>query len=217
MPYEEILNDQDKLKILSRIIAHLMGDGCVTDRYFAYYNKDETLLDNFEKDVSNLFNVPHFIKGKVKSGTKLVQVQNKPILIFLKSLVEDYRSFSLSIPKFIKDKTLKSEFLRALYDDEGCVSLRVFRKTGELSRNLDIGSKSKTFLEEIKEILENDFNIKCNRIGSYGRFLNGKHFTTFKLSITGKENFVIFRDQINFSHPIKKEKLDRMINSYIRK
>ncbi len=38
MKYEEILIDLNKSKILAKIVAHLMGDGCVTNKYFAYYN-----------------------------------------------------------------------------------------------------------------------------------------------------------------------------------
>jgi len=44
-----------------------------------------------------------------------------------------------------------------------------------------------------------------------------KEFVTWKLSITGKENFIKFEDKINFSSPNKKERLNIMINSYIRK
>ena len=86
-----------------------------------------------------------------------------------------------------------------------------------MKRNLEIASKSKKFLQDIKNILEKDFNIKSNRIISFKRILDGKEFITWKLSITGKENFEKFRDQIGFSHSEKKNKLDLMINSYIRK
>ena len=72
-------------------------------------------------------------------------------------------------------------------------------------------------MEQIKRILEEDFNIKTNKIISSKRKLNKKEFITWKLSITGKENFIKFRDKIDFSHPLKKQKLRMMIFSYIRK
>lgn len=217
MLYESILKNKEKSKILARVVAHLMGDGCVTDRYFAYYNKDQTLLDNFEKDIISIFGDIHIIRGKVNSGTSLIQVQNKKLICFLRNLLNDYRSFNLYIPRFINNKDLKKELLMALYDDEGCVALRIFQKTGEIKRNLDIGSKSKEFLKEIKQILENDFNMTTNKLISFERKFGNKVFITWKLSITGKENFVKFRDEINFKHPEKIKKLDLMINSYIRK
>ena len=215
--FEEILNNKEKMKILARVVAHLMGDGCVTNRYFSYYNKDETLLINYERDVTGLFGNIHLIRGKVNSGTKLIQVQNKSILNFLRSLVKDYRSFSLEYPQFLDTIELKKEFLKAIFDDEGCVALRIFKKTNEIKRNLEISSKSKKFLVDIKNILEKDFEITSNKIISFERNLGGKIFITWKLSITGKENFIKFRDKINFYHPSKEDKLDLMIKSYIRK
>jgi hypothetical protein len=49
--------------------------------------------------------------------------------MFLLSLLPDYRSFNLEIPKFINKRVLYIEFLKALYDDEGCVALRIYKKT----------------------------------------------------------------------------------------
>ena len=217
MDFIEILSDLEKSKILARIVAHLMGDGCVTERYFAYYNMNDLLLENFEKDTLSLFRDIHIIRGKVNSGTQLVQVQNKPILNFLRSLIKDYRSHYLHIPKFIDKKELQKEFLGAFYDDEGCVALRIFKKTNEIKRNITLSSNSLTLLEEIKKILQENFNIKSNKISKYTKKVGNKEFVNYVLSITGKENFIKFREEINFIHPLKKEKLEIMINSYIRK
>jgi len=218
MRYEEILKDKEKMKILSRVIAHLMGDGCVSERYFVYCNKDEYLLNSYKKDILELFGNIHIITGTYSSGTRLIQNQDKGILNFLKSLIKDFRSFALEFPSFLDSIEYKKEFLSAIYDDEGTVALRVFRKTNEIKKNLTIASKSKKFMEDLKVILENDFGIKCNKIGfSKRRFPNNKEFVTWNLSITGKENFVKFRDKINFNHPAKRDKLNLMINSYIRK
>jgi len=175
------------------------------------------LLNNFKKDINQLFGEVHFITGKMNSGTRLIQIQNKEILDFLKNLISDFRSFALRFPDFLNSKELKREFLKAIFDDEGCVALRTFKKTNEIKRNLEIASKSKKFMEDLKNILERDFTIKCNKIIYFKRNLNGKEFITWKLSITGKENFIKFQDKINFNAFSKKEKLDLMINSYHRK
>ena len=217
MEFENILKDKEKMKILTRIISHLMGDGCVTNRYFAYYNKNEFLLDKYENDILKLFGNLHIIKGQVNSGTKLIQVQNKKILNFLKTLVKDFRSSYLEYPEFLSDIEYKREFLKAIFDDEGSVGLRIFKKTNELKRNLTIASKSEKFLNDLKTILEKDFDIISNRIIYYTKRLGEKQFTTYYLSITGKENFIKFRNKINFYHPEKREKLNLMIKSYIRK
>jgi len=49
MAYGNILKDKEKMKVLARIIAHLMGNGCVTRRYFAYYNKDDFFIKQFQE------------------------------------------------------------------------------------------------------------------------------------------------------------------------
>ena len=217
MYYEKIKNNPKKLGSLAKITGHLMGDGCVTLRYLRYNNKDLFLIRNFKIEFKQIFGNVHFISGKVNSGTNFIQVQNKAIINFLFELCKDFKSENLQIPLFITNIELRKKFIQAIFDDEGCVGQRIFKKTGEIKRNLEIASKSKKFLEEIKEILEKNFNIKCNKIISFEKSTNNKTFVTWKLSITGKENFMKFKKKINFSSPIKKEKLVRMIHSYIRK
>jgi len=202
---------------LSRIVGHLMGDGYVSKRYIRYNNKERFLIDNFRSHFSNCFPNVNFIYGKVNSGTLFIQIQNKDTINLLFNLCKNFKSDSLVFPKFIDTLEMKREFISAIFDDEGCVGLRIHKKTGDIKRNLEIASKSKKFMEDIKNTLENDFGIRCNKIISFKRKLNDKEFITWKLSITGKENFIKFKDKINFTHPDKKEKLNAMINSYIRK
>ena len=216
MDYNLILNDSEKLKVLSRLVTHLMGDGCVTNKYFAYFNKNEDLLKNYEKDLFKLFSEVHIIRGISNSGTSLIQVQNKEIIYFLKSLLKDYRSKTLEIPKFINTKDLRKELLQSIYDDEGCVGLRVYRKTNELKRDITLSSNSLKFIEQIKEILIQDFNISSNKIAKNVKIVGSKIFTNYILPINGKSNFEKFQKEIDFAHPTKKEKLEKMIKSYIR-
>ncbi len=213
---DEIFGDNKKIRILARVVAHYMGDGCVTNRYAAYFNKNETLLKNFEKDILSLFEGVHIIRGKCNSGTKLIQIQNKQIIKFLKELVSDYRSSALKFPRFINHKDLEREFLRAIYDDEGCVALRTFKKTNDIKRNITLSSNSKEFLEKIKEILKNDFDITSNKLTLNKRSRGVKEYINYVLSISGRSNFIKFKELIGFNHPDKINKLELMINSYIR-
>lgn len=216
MVKEEILIDKEKRRILCRVIAHLMGDGCVTNKYFAYFNKNETLLNNYRKDVLSLFGNIHLTTGKYNSGVRLIQVQNKEIISFLRGLVKDFKSNGLEFPEFVKDNQEKVEFLKAIYDDEGCVALRTFRKTNEIKRNITLSSNSSKFLEQIKTILYNEFSIISNKIIRTIKIKNSKEYVNYVLSITGRDNFLKFREKIRFYHPDKIQKLDKMINSYIR-
>jgi len=217
MDYSFILQDSQKSQILARILAHLMGDGCVTNKYFAYYNKEEFLLEKFERDLCTLFGKLHIIKGQVNSGTFFRMICNKDIRLFFLSIVDNFKSNYLRLPLFINSKELQKEFLKSFYDDEGCVALRIFTKTGEIKRNLTLSSNSLFLLQEIKEILKLNFNITSNRIIKSLRKRNGREFVNYVLSITGKSNFERFRDLIGFYHPSKIERLNKMISSYIRK
>src|SRR4030042_633064 len=217
MSYDSLLKDTEKAKILSRIIAHLMGDGCVTNRYFAYYNKNNILLEQFEEDMVNAFGEVHFTIGKVNSGTSFVMIYNREIRLFLFSLVTNFKSNYLKFPLFINTRDLQKEFLKSIYDDEGCVALRVFKKTNEIKRNLTLSSNSLIFLQEIKNILAEQFNIMSNKIINYIKKRDGKEFVNYVLSITGKKNFELFRNLIGFYHPDKIKRLDDMISSYIQK
>ena len=213
---EEIFKDNEKIKNLVMIVAHLMGDGCVSKKYFAYYNKNKILLNNFERDITKLFGPIHLIKGSMHSGVSYIMVQNKALFDFFSSLIKDYRSFALEIPDFINSKELKKEFLSALYDDEGSAPIRIFKETGEIKRNVSVSSNSLKMIEQIKAILLNDFSIVTNKISKNLYHRNSKIFTNYILNITGKDNLERFSKEIGFSHPDKSVKLNLMINSYIR-
>ena len=216
MDYSSILQSNEKSKLLARIVAHLMGDGNVSLRYLRYNNTNIFLLNQFKQDMGLIFGKIHFIEGKANSGTSFVQVQNKQLILFIKSLVKDFKSYYLLFPEFVNTLELKSEFLKALYDDEGCVALRTFKKTNEIKRNLTLSSNSLKLIEEIKNILNKDFNINSNKISKYVKTKEDRIFTNYVLSITGMYNFVSFRNKIGFYHPIKVDKLNLMIDSYIR-
>ena len=172
---------------LARVVGHLMGGGNVTRRYLRYNNKNKFLLENFKNNMASIFPNIHFIEGAVNSGTSFVQVQNKKLIEYLLGLCKNFKSGNLKFPKFLKTREMKKEFISAIFDDEGCVALRAFRRTEEIKRNLEIASKSKEFMQEIKLILEEDFDIKCNRIISFKSHIGGKEFITYKLSVTEKK------------------------------
>jgi len=218
MSYDHLIEDSFKSLVLARIVAHLMGDGCVTKRYFAYTNQDSFLLSNFEKDIISLFGKIHITKSKTNSNTFIYMIQNREILNFLNQLFPNYRSHFIEIPKFVKPSPpLQKEFLKAFFDDEGSVGLRVFRKTGEIKRNLTLSSNSFNFIKQVKKILKINFGILSNKILTCKKKIENKQYTNYILSITGKENFVKFRDKIGFSSPNKNHKLNSLISSYIRK
>ena len=201
---------------LARIVGHLMGDGCVTSRYIRYANKEQALLQQFERDIRRIDRNIHIIKGKVNSGTPFIQIQKKELLQRLQSLGEGkYKSERIEIPSLIR-KNLKAKvnFIRALFDDEGSVSLRIHKKTGETKRDIHIALKSKKMIFQLKEVLEKEFGIKCNKIGKDERKRKNKKYVTWVLRITGYENIKKFKEKIGFTHPQKNKILKNLLLSY---
>jgi hypothetical protein len=200
-------------KNMVRCIAHLSGDGNVYHRYLRYNNTSTTLLNLFEKDIIKEFgNIP-ITKGTGNSGTSFIQVNRKLVIEKFLTFLPSYKSGDIYVPDEIKNgnKENKIEYLKALYDDEGSVALRIAKKTNEWKRNITLSSNSLRILLEIKEILQNDFQIKSNKI--YRNKPNSKTDISYVLSISGLKNITNFID-IGFNHKKKQLLLELMIESY---
>jgi len=114
----------------SRIIAHLIGDGCVFksnhDYNIKYEVKDKELLYSFEKDMLSVYGLK-LTKGLNKSGKTDSMI---PFVRLRSKLVyEDLHKYATyySADWTIKDElihsnmSIKREFLKAFFDDEGSV------------------------------------------------------------------------------------------------
>ena len=198
---------------LARCLAKICGDGNMNSKYLRYNNTSKVLLNEFKEDIKKEFGEVHFTEGKVNSGTSFVQLHNKKILSVFSSHLYSFKSSDIFIPQSIKNSPLniKIAFIRAFYDDEGCAALRFNKSTKEWKRNINLSSNSFQILVEIKEILHS-LGITSNRICKNN--VNRPYDESWILSITGKKNFLSFRDKIGFKHPRKALILDLIIESY---
>lgn len=205
-------------KNFARCIAKISGDGNLywgpSCRYVRYSNKCKELINEFKEDIKKEFGDINFTHGVVNSGTPFVQVQKTVVLKKFLQHLKSYKSNDIYIPDSIKlsNKSVQKEYLRALYDDEGSCSLRIFNKTKEWKRNVTLYSNSFVLLTEVKELLLNQFGISTNTIFRNNK--NSNYDKCFTLSMTGKENFIKFKRFIDFKVDYKNEMLDITIESY---
>ncbi len=196
---------------MARCVAKITGDGCLSGHYIRYNNTCPELITEFVSDIQHEFNHSKFTHGITNSNTPFVQIHGKRILNEFLAILPSYRSADVHVPDVIISASpdVKAAYLRALFDDEGSVCVRIFNRTNEWKRNVKIDSKSLTLLQGIK-ILLLDFGIETNKISTCTKEDKMWHY----LGISRKENFVKFEKNIGFSCSIKMEKLDFLIRTY---
>ena len=198
---------------MARCIARITGDGYLYYRYIRYNNTCKELLEEFEQDIRKEFNHTKFTYGITNTRTLFVQIHGKHIISKFLKFLPSYKSGDVYIPLQIlgASKIVKRVYLRALFDDEGNVGIRIFAKTGEWKRNVKIDSKSYRLLEGVKALLL-DFDISSNRIRRCDK--GDKYW--YYLGISGHENFIRFSKYIGFTHVLKQEKLIFLIKTYTK-
>jgi intein/homing endonuclease len=198
---------------MARIIAKISGDGNLSKSQIMYFNTCPTLIKEFKDDIKNEFGTVKMSEGIMSSKTPYVAVFGKKIVNILTEYLSSYNSSKIMIPEEVicsKEEIVK-EYVRVFYDDEGCACLRLNKKTEEWKRNITLASNSHKILEQIKEILTK-FGINSNRIMENNG--NSTYDNSFVLSITGKDNFLKFQQNIGFKHPRKIEMLKLIVKSY---
>lgn len=199
---------------MARCIAKISGDGCLSGRYVRYSNTCEELIKEFRADIQEEFGDVHFTEGRETSGGRFVQLYRKDVREKFLAHLSSYKSAVVYIPDTVKGGSLvvQKAYIRSLYDDEGCVALRIFKKTKEWKRNITLTSNSLRLLQDVKDLLESAFGITTNKIVRNRPASN--YDVSFVLSLTGKSNIMLFHQQIGFNHPKKGLLLDLMVKTY---
>lgn len=206
------------MSAFARIHAHISGDGyiqktkskrsekellehprrnIIRNRYYVrYVNMEKTLVEQFIKDIKEVFGRKVVKLRKYEYG-----VCGKWIYNILKEN-GDLKSHKWFIPPIIMNSKefIKEEWLRAFFDDEGYVSrnaiyLKIVNKKG---------------LMQIKNLLK-EFRIESKL---YKPIIpqNLNHRIAYRLAIL-RNNLVEFCKHINFSHPKKRMQLNKIVKN----
>jgi|GEM_PF-1242329 DNA-binding transcriptional ArsR family regulator len=189
---------------LANIAGHLAGDGGITkvNRVF-YSNKSRTLIELFKRNMRIVF-------GKIPYNEyreKCTQVMYPTITgVILKFFFGEMRNEQKRVPLQIlgSNSIYQSSFIRALFDDEGNVN---FKKA-----TVQINMTNKSIIEDVKQMLLN-FRIVAGKITQVKRKRIGKK-DIYLFRISGREHLKLFMEKIGFDNPIKKIKLQRLVESY---
>jgi hypothetical protein len=192
---------------LAGVLGHIIGDGYVEMNkgtpLIGYTNKCTTLIDEFKMSIKEVFG--HTTPYERILNYDVHNVRYSAIIgCILSNLIgqlpDSLTQMLLMISQL--DEECKSSFLRALFDDEGCVTINKYQVIIEMT--------NRKVIEVIKTLLL-DFEIES---GKTSERINEDRLPKYKLAVSGKENLTRFDKIIGFSHPIKREKLRLLLNGY---
>ena len=161
------------------LVAHLIFDGEIRNGGI-YNNRSEALIKSVERCMHSIYDFePTRYKNEL-TGVSRVSYYNVELALFLKQkangLVKNIKKMAFR---------LKREFLRAFFDDEGCMDYRP-----QSNRRKIRGYQKDVKILKIVSNLLDDFGIESRVVKPN------------EVVITGKENLQRFAKNINFSSGI---------------
>ena len=159
------------------LLGHLLFDGEITKGKCSYNNRSQALITRVEDLMHTVYDFePKTYQNKL-TGVFRISYYNVALAGYLRNRARDLLR---NIKKLPLD--LKREFLRAFFDDEGCMDFRP--KTNR--REVRGYQKNVQILRTVKKILH-DFNIESRTVPPN------------EVVVSGKGNLCLFEQQINFS------------------
>lgn len=158
------------------LVAHLIFDGEIRNGGI-YNNRSEYLIERVEHCMRDLYNFEPTRYKNVLTGVSRISYYNVELAIFLKQkaaeLVKNIKNMSIR---------LKREFLRAFFDDEGCMDYRPQsgrRQIRGYQKDVKILKLARDLLSDLK--------------------IDSRVVKPNEVVIAGKENLIRFEKEINFS------------------
>ncbi|MFZ2983659.1 MAG: LAGLIDADG family homing endonuclease [Minisyncoccia bacterium] len=159
------------------LVAHLLFDGEIARTRCAYNNRSLALLERVERLMRKWYDFePSRYQNKL-TGVYRVTYNNVALGAYLHKKSKELLQHIKKMPN-----ELKREFIRAFFDDEGCIDYRP--KEGKRSIR---GYQKDTKILSLVQALLQDFDIES------------KVILPNEVVIVGKENLMRFEREINFS------------------
>jgi len=199
-PYIDIVFNNS----FSRFLGHIYGDGCIRSNLtISYTNLEKSLIDDFVISAIKTFGKIDYYTYKSKDGTLNVGLP-KVIGMFLVKCFQGIQKKKVPLKQLLLDKSLISEFVGALFDDEGTVSVK---KRGLLIRFSHYHS-----LKDLKVLLIT-LGIDSSDIQKQSK----PGYVWYSLGIYRRKNIQKFQSIITLKHKRKKYLIKELLSSYSRK
>jgi len=190
------------------LVAHLSFDGGLRQGIVEYNNRSEALISRVETLMQEMYEYQPKRSLNIGTGVLRTSYFNVQLATYLKQ-----KSQELLLGIRNLDISSKRDFLRAFFDDEGCMDYKIKKN----KRNIRGYQKNMDVLHVIKDLLA-DISI------------DSRIELPNEVVISGKRNLVAFQQEINFSigvcingnrsnsvwkeHLEKRELLKRAIDSF---
>lgn len=168
-------------KNMVSLVSHLLFDGEIKHGGCVYNNRNLALIELVQKSMGRIYDYPPRPYLNKVTGVSRISYFNVALSAYFKEKAKDLIEQITSLPI-----ELKSEFLKAFFDDEGCMDYR----PKDNYRRVRGYQKDKSILYLIRDLLL-DLNIQSRIVQPN------------EVVISGKENLEKFRDQINFSPGVR--------------
>ena len=235
-----------KLKIITRIIGHLFGDGWFSEikkknSYLAGFSGSIEGLKDIQKDLDLLgLKYSNIHSRKTKSTVNNIEINGTTnsftccdkrivrMLLLLGTPVSKKVLQGFEIPKWIRNgpKEIKREFLGALFGSEGSTPKERKNSTSFYSVRFTVNKadylekECREYVNQIKKMLK-DFDVKVSQIKKIkGNTWKNKKITTIKMVLTisnEDKNMLNFFKHIPFRYEPKKNIISLSILEYLKK
>lgn len=183
-------------KELSYLIGAIWGDGSLLKQKWRlrFGSKDKDFVDEFVKCLSKILEREHPINAIFRGGMWLVGVSNREIYIFLK----DKNKCGQVIERF------PSDFLRGIFDAEGCVENRRYR--------VRMGNTDPNLIEFVKKSLDKlsiAHAIRCREaVGHRKQF--------FTVDLSNAKSVLKFSQHVGSSIERKQRRLAEKVQNFVK-
>ena len=200
---------------LVKLIAYLIADGFMGGGKLEFTKNDELIRSDFKKSLAQydtdlawgdsvriISTLPHIYEGNT-------YLPRNTLIGYLKKVgLYECRSGTKFIPKDIMQlsNTQIALFLNRLYSCDGGVEIG---KRKPVTREINYTSKSELLIRQIQHLMLR-FGIISKMCSKFKRATNAKNHkgsTYWQLTISGKENIILFHDNIGFLQQDKHKKL----------